>query len=121
MAPAYLVLATALVPCGIAYYRVHQNVISHERLRFAEHSRAIVDAVQESLDQYADTLRSLAGVLEIGSAIEPREWNRLVGSVDFGARYPGMRSIGFAPLVRRDNVEEFSTKLSALLSTNLPL
>src|SRR3954469_3804644 len=116
---AYLVLITALVPSVIVYMRVQRNADTTEQLRFAEKSRSITDVVQKELDSYAGTLRSVAGLFEAGGLLEPQEWMRFVGSMDLEERHPGMGCIGFSPILRPDELAEFSSQMKGLLGTNL--
>jgi PAS domain S-box-containing protein len=118
-AAAYLVLAVALVPSGVAYYRVQQNVAARDKARFEDRTEAAVEALQESLNQYAAAVRAVGGLFEASEMVRPQEWERFAFALDIEKRHPGLRSIGYAPIVPASEVSAFSARAAAWIGTNL--
>ncbi len=120
-APAYLVLAVALVPCGIVYQRAARSLQQRDSLRFFERAARVAADVQEELKFYEASLRAAATFFSCSSEVTPDEWTRFVAGMDLANRNPGLRSLGYAPLVRAEEREEFPLRMKQLLGTNLSI
>jgi PAS domain S-box-containing protein len=120
-APAYLVLVVALVPCGIVYQRAARNLHQRDAARFAKMAGRATDGVQEHFKVYEGNLRAVANFFSCSSEVTPDEWSRFVAGMDLTNRNPGLRSIGYAPLVRAEEREVFPGRMKQLLGTNLPI
>ncbi len=120
-AAAYLVLAVALLPSAIAYDRVRRNAQAQEQERFRNRAQETADAVQDNLRQYEAAFSAVSGLFEASREVTPDEWTRFTDSLHLASRYPGIRSIGWAPLVRAEDLGVFTMRLTGILGTNLPL
>src|SRR5688500_2384266 len=98
-AVAYFVLLISLVPTGLIYWRVRQNVQSREQARFHALSEKIEATVRDNLEGLTADLLTLSGFFEANGAVGREEWSAFIAKLDLERRRPGIRSVGFSERV----------------------
>jgi PAS domain S-box-containing protein len=120
-ATAYLVLVVTLIPSGIVYERVRQYVRAQQEQRFRERTEEAAAAVRESFREYAKAVCAVGAFFEASSQVSPSEWSRFITKLGLATNYPGIRSIGYAPVVPTAQSERFKENLLVLFGTNMEL
>ena len=110
-AVAYLVLLIALVPTGIAYWRIHKNVEFRERARFHALAEKAHVTVRENLDGLMADLVAVSGFFETAHTVTRAEWQALISKLDLERRHPGIRSVGYSERVTQDVFATFVTRM----------
>lgn len=110
-AAAYFVLFISLVPAGITYWRVGQNVGSRNQARFNLVAAKAQDMVRDSVESYLAELPVISRFVEARALVTMAEWNAFLDSLELGRRHPGIRSIGFAEKVLLKDRPEFLARL----------
>jgi len=90
-----------------------------EEQRFRDRAQEAVEILKERFRQYTATIDAVAGFFEASSVVKPEEWTRFITSMHLERHHPGMRSIGYAPLVLASEATVFPEFMSSVLGTNL--
>jgi CHASE1-domain containing sensor protein len=73
--------------------------------------RSTREVVQGSIDRCADELFAVRGLFESSALVHTNEWEQFISVLDLPRRHPGIRSISFAELVRREEREAFEQRV----------
>ena len=111
---AWGVLALCLLATAIGWRLSLLQAKQRVRLRFEEQVSRVTSAIQTRLVSYEQVLKGAGGLFAASLAVEREEWREYVNSLEIGARYPGIRSLGFIADLTEDERDTFvaSNRLS---------
>ena len=75
--------------------------ISNEQHLFNERAELLVHEIQDQMENDADALRSMRGLIQAQGVPSPAGWKAFIEAIRPGDRYPGVRSFQFALRVDR--------------------
>src|SRR5512133_1388935 len=102
--PVAVFLTAALCALAAAEY-VRRAVDAQADIRFAAEVEGSVDAIRNRMDAYTAMLRAARALHEAtGAEPDPKTFARFVAGLDIGRRYPGIRGIGWAKVLRPEEV-----------------
>ena len=110
-AAAYLVFLIALVPAGIAYWRVQKNVRARDEARFNAITAKTTETIREQLELLTADLLAVRGFFEVNSNVTRSDWDEYIARLDLDRRHPGIRSVGFAEKIRAEGAAALTERM----------
>src|SRR6478752_2298792 len=95
MRVAYAVLAIALVPTIVAYFRVRHSVETRANERFVRVVGQTRDSIEQRIGTYVNELYGLRAWFMSQKEVEPDEWLRYFESGEVQWRHSGIRTVGY--------------------------
>lgn len=113
LVPAMLTFSLALISTLIAAVMVHREVArAHER-QFQVEAESVKDAIAGSLRSYELALSAGAGLFHSIGDVSDTQWQDFVAGLQLANAYPGYQGLGFAQVVRREELVEFERRQRA--------
>jgi signal transduction histidine kinase/ActR/RegA family two-component response regulator len=107
-------LAVGLLLITVAgAWRTHAVVADRDRSRFDAEVRRIDTALDERMRAYVQVLRGGLGFFGASEAVSRAEWLRYVDALRLEERYPGFKSLSYAPAVPREDLAAFARGVRA--------
>jgi PAS domain S-box-containing protein len=117
-AAAYVVLLVALVPTLVAFWRLREITRARDEMRFQAVAAEVEETVRGSFEKLTGDLEMFSGFFAASYSVSKAEWKAFVTKLNLGQRHPGLRSVGFAHQLEREQVPQFEQQLRALGETN---
>ncbi|MDB6065248.1 MAG: multi-sensor hybrid histidine kinase [Pedosphaera sp.] len=95
MRVAYLVLAVSLVPAGVVYYRVRENVQTHDLARFDRVIKEQEAAIEQRIPRCLDEMLAVRGLFAANSSVNGDQWQKYVASLGLQQQFPGILMMGY--------------------------
>ncbi len=105
------VLLALLLLTVMAGWQTHRVIEAHQQDRFDYEVRRIEYAVQQRMNAYVQVLRGGLGLFEASTEVSREEWRRYVETLQLPARFPGIRSVTFAPSVSAADLPAFIARV----------
>ncbi len=96
---AYLAFAVCLLTTLVACYFSRQHTLDSAREKFNHEVYASHNAITLRMKSYEQILRGGAGMFAASINVSRENWRRYVTTLRMEETYPGIRGIGYAPLV----------------------
>ncbi|CAN5582795.1 hypothetical protein BH11ACT8_BH11ACT8_17630 [soil metagenome] len=100
---ALLVLAATVLAVGLS----SRAVDGSERQRFEAQTARLDAALADRFRAYVQVLRGGAGLFRASDDVTRIDWDRYVASLRLEERYPGFKSLTYAPAVPQDDLADF--------------
>ena len=84
-----------------------RSVDARQRDRFEQQATRLDTALAERMRAYEQVLRGGLGLFVSSADVTRDDWIRYVGTLRLAERYPGFKSLSYAPAVRPDALEQF--------------
>ncbi|WP_354701841.1 hypothetical protein DSM112329_02179 [Paraconexibacter sp. AEG42_29] len=82
-------------------------VDDRQHARFDSEVRRLDTAISERMRAYVQVLRGCAGLFSASDAVTLSDWRRYVGGLRLSERYPGFKTLAFAPEVSASGLPAF--------------
>ena len=109
----WFVFGVTLLLSGVAAWYVSHTNRLRANLQFAGLVTTVRDDVTDSLSKYITALRGTAALFDTFGTVSFSQFHTFVSHIDVRTRYPGIRTIGFAPRVPGGALSNFVTSASA--------
>ncbi len=112
MRVAYVVLALSLATTALVYSRVRSNVATREHARF---DRAVQNeklVIEREIPRYVDEITSVHGLFAASWTVSSAKWQKFLNSIEIPSSFPGIRTLGYAELVKPSDLDSFLRKAS---------
>lgn len=109
--PLYVVALLLLVATAAATLATHRNVEAQQEQRFAAQADRLDAALGERIDAYVQVLRGSLGLMRSSGSVSRREWDDYVRTLRLEERYPGFKSLSWAPAVARADLPGFVARV----------
>ena len=93
-----------------AWLAARSDVEADARAQFDVQVAEIVAAIKGRALDYEQVLRGAAGLFAASERVERRAWDAYVDTLRIETVYPGMRGLGYAPIVRGADREQFEAQ-----------
>jgi PAS domain S-box-containing protein len=110
-AAAYVILLVALVPTCIIYWKVRDTARAHDEAHLQAIAGVVEETVRDSFERLVADLVMFSGFFEASDSIAEREWNAFITKLDLERRHPGIRSVGFAHQIEKENAAAFAQRM----------
>jgi signal transduction histidine kinase/ActR/RegA family two-component response regulator len=107
---ALIALAAAAIAGAVL---VDRSTSDYQDKRFAYEAERVDRAITERMTAYAQVLRGGLGLFRASDEVTRSDWRRYVATLRLGRRYPGFKSLSWAPAVRGADLEEFLRRVRA--------
>lgn len=113
LAPALLALALGLIATLIVATMVHREVTRMEQRQFQTEAEAVTDAIAGSMRSYELALGAGAALFQTVGEVSDGQWHTFVSSLRLSSAYPGYQGLGFAQVVRREDIADLERRQHA--------
>lgn len=113
LAPALLALALGLIATLIVATMVHREVTRMEQRQFQTEAEAVTDAIAGSMRSYELALGAGAALFQTVGEVSDGQWHTFVSSLRLSSAYPGYQGLGFAQVVRREDIADLERRQQA--------
>jgi len=96
---SYAVILVLLVATATATLATHRNVEAQQEQRFAAQAERLDAALSERINAYVQVLRGSLGLMRSSGSVGRTEWDDYVRTLRLDERYPGFKSLSWAPAV----------------------
>jgi CHASE1-domain containing sensor protein len=104
LVPAYLILALGLATTGLATWLTTRDVLETGRIEFESLTDGIARNFAEALRAYEQVLRGGAGLFRAVPSVDREQWRVYVNSLELEKDFPGIQGVGFAKVLRREDI-----------------
>jgi CHASE1-domain containing sensor protein len=94
-----IVVIFLIIITSVVSYFIKKNIDDSESALLAQQADEIYLNVDRRVNSYVDILRGAQGLIDSSSFVDRSEWTRYINNLDLEKKYPGVLSIGYAPLV----------------------
>ena len=112
-AAAVLVLAIGIAATAAVYLYVQRAVALQGRARFDALASSAVDAVRDRVDAHIAILRATRGLFAVHGEPTRQEFHEFVRSLEIDRFYPGIQGIGYAKVLRPDELARHEQSVRA--------
>ena len=106
--PRTLVLIALVFVAGLLGAWQSQLLIErHQRVRFDYEVERITSTVQKRMTAYVQVLRGGLGLFVASEQVTLDDWLRYVDTLQLSQRYPGFKSLSYAPAVKDEELAAF--------------
>ena len=105
------VIGLLLLASFAGAWQTHRLILAHQQSRFDYEVRRVEYAVQQRMNAYVQVLRGGLGLFEASTEVSREEWRRYVETLQLPARFPGIRSVTFAPSVSAADLPAFIARV----------
>ncbi|MEW6302432.1 MAG: PAS domain S-box protein [Verrucomicrobiota bacterium] len=109
MGAAFLILLISLLPAGVVYHRVRENVTEREQIRFDSAVRAAQRSIEVRIRSYLSGMFRLS-VPHPNDPAERARWEAYFDGLKLEERFPGLAGVAYAPRVSAEGREAFEMK-----------
>lgn len=113
LAPALLALALGLIATLIVATMVHREVTRMEQRQFQTEAEAVTDAIAGSMRSYELALGAGAALFQTVGEVSDGQWHTFVSSLRLSSAYAGYQGLGFAQVVRREDIADLERRQHA--------
>ena len=106
--PAVLLLVAASVAAAVA---THRSVETSQEVRFAAQTQRLDAALRDRINAYVQVLRGSLGLMRSSGTVSRTEWDDYVTTLRLDERYPGFKSLSWAPAVERRDLRDFVARV----------
>lgn len=110
LAPALLALALGLIATLIVATMVHREVTRMEQRQFQTEAEAVMDAIAGSMRSYELALGAGMALFQTAGEVSDDQWHTFVSSLRLSSAYPGYQGLGFAQVVRREDIADLERR-----------
>src|SRR5947209_8541579 len=96
----WCVLAAMLAATALGWIALENSRESAARAQFERRTDTALAAVRARVFAYEQVLRSGAARMASSPSVAPEEWRDFVSYLQLDERFPGVQSMGYAPLVQ---------------------
>ncbi len=112
--PRTLVLIALVFVAGLLGAWQSQLLIErHQRVRFDYEVERITSTVQKRMTAYVQVLRGGLGLFVASEQVTLDDWLRYVDTLQLSQRYPGFKSLSYAPAVKDEELAAFVARVRA--------
>ena len=104
----FLLLATVT-----GAYKTYETVQARERARFEFEAERVHAAITERMTAYEQVLRGGVGLFRASDYVSRSDWRDYVDTLRLNERYPGFKSLSFAPAVTEEELPAFLERVRA--------
>lgn len=109
----WVILFISLLLTLAAYWFTSRQVLARAEEHFLFRSNEIVLAIRQRLMLYEQALQGGGGLFNASNEVSRVEWQRYVDSLHLKERLPGIQGIGFAQVVRPDELASHEAAVRA--------
>jgi PAS domain S-box-containing protein len=109
----WVILFISLLLTLAAYWFTSRQVLARAEEHFLFRSNEIVLAIRQRLMLYEQALQGGGGLFNASNEVSRVEWQRYVDSLHLKERLPGIQGIGFAKVVRPDELASHEADIRA--------
>lgn len=109
--PLVVVVVLLLGATVAAAVATHRNVQAAQSQRFAAQTQRLDAALQDRVDAYVQVLRGSLGLMRSSGTVSRTEWDDYVATLRLDERYPGFKSLSWAPAVDRVDLPGFVARV----------
>lgn len=113
LVPAMLAFSLAASSTLIAAVMVHREVTRARERQFQVEAEAVKDAIAGSIRSYELALSAGASLFHYMGDVSDTQWQDFVAGLQLANAYPGYQGLGFAQVVRREDLVEFERRQRA--------
>ena len=103
-----LLLVAASVAAAVA---THRSVETSQEVRFAAQTQRLDAALRDRINAYVQVLRGSLGLMRSSGTVSRTEWDDYVTTLRLDERYPGFKSLSWAPAVERRDLRDFVARV----------
>ncbi|WP_148612887.1 CHASE domain-containing protein [Nocardioides rubriscoriae] len=108
------VLVVLLVVAAVAASVLTSRAVgSEQRARFDRQTERLDTALTERMTAYVQVLRGGLGLFVASDEVTRADWARYVATLRLDERYPGFKSLSYAPAVRPQDLDDFVAAVRA--------
>ncbi len=111
---AWLLLQAGVVASVIVTALVVREAQTTQRMALENAADEIVDAVESRMRAYVEVIYAARGLFVGAASVTPAEFERFIHSLELPQRYPGLRTIAYAPRVAAADRASFEKSVRAL-------
>lgn len=109
--PLYAVVLLLLVATATATVTTHRDVEARQEQRFAAQAERLDAALRERINAYVQVLRGSLGLMRSSGSVSRTDWDDYVRTLRLDERYPGIKSLSWAPAVARTDLAAFVARV----------
>ena len=102
-----IVVIFLIIITSVVTYFIKKNIDDSEYALLAQQADEIHLNIDRRVNSYVDILRGAQGFIDSSSFVDRSEWTRYINNLELEKKYPGVLSIGYAPLVDGENKDRF--------------
>ena len=111
--PTFAVLV-AMVGVSLWVWVTAKQDLRRDRDTLIEQHLSDVQAlITTRMKSYEEVMRSTAALIESTDAVTPEDLHSIIGTYEIEKRFPGVRALGYAPVVSNDNLAAFTESVRA--------
>jgi PAS domain S-box-containing protein len=111
--PAWTILAAALLATVAAWYVAERSAEGDARIRLQAEGDAVALQVTTRLRAYEQVLRGGVSLFQTLGPVSREQWHRYVEGLQVGRNYPGIQGIGYAQVLRPEEVAAHAAAVRA--------
>lgn len=89
-----------LMLTGVAYYHVKSDTENDARQQFSNRSAEVVQAIQNRMVSYTETLQGGLGLFRASSHVDRSEFRAYVSTLNISRKLPGIQGLGYTEWVK---------------------
>ncbi|MGN6367179.1 MAG: CHASE domain-containing protein [Phycisphaerae bacterium] len=105
--PSYIVLAAGLTVAVLAATYVKRSIDKEEANRVQSTAQLVQQTLAGEIERYTDVLLAARSFFDSTGQVTRTDWHSFSTSLDLKRRFPGMLALGFAPIVKHDQLPLF--------------
>jgi signal transduction histidine kinase/CheY-like chemotaxis protein len=107
-----IALCLALLAAGLlGAWLTARLIAAHQQARFDYEVGRIDSAIELRMKAYVQILRGGLGLFVASDEVTRMDWRHYVESLQLQRRYPGIRTLGFSPAVRHEDLDAFIARV----------
>ncbi|GAA4679087.1 sensor histidine kinase [Nocardioides nanhaiensis] len=107
----HAVVLLLLVATATATLATHRNVEAQQEQRFQAQAERLDASLRERINAYVQVLRGSLGLMRSSGTVSRTEWDDYVRTLRLDERYPGIKSLSWAPAVAREDLPAFVARV----------
>lgn len=105
MRPAWVILILGIIISVLIWRLVDMAVMAQARDRFSDLAARVLAKTHLTMTAYEQVLRGGVGLMNVRNDISREEFHRFVSAMGLGRAYPGLQGLGYAVLLKPEEVE----------------
>ena len=105
MRPAWMILILGIIISVLIWRLVDMAVMAQARDRFNDLATRVLAKTHLTMTAYEQVLRGGVGLMNVRNDISREEFHRFVSAMGLGRAYPGLQGLGYAVLLKPEEVE----------------
>lgn len=106
-----LVLLCSLTATLAAWHGLRQTQQRAAEQHFQQLSHEVLEAIEKRMENHRQILLGGAGLFDASQEVSRDEWRRYVKRLELDANYPGIQGVGFAQVIRPQELSAFEAKV----------